>query len=63
MLLNNLFLVGTFPAHVHSVGDHAQTLAVTRLLKKQFPDYKLQIFNRDLVQEFFDAKNTSEVSQ
>jgi len=56
----NLFWVGCFPPHSHSVGDHAQTLAVGNFLVKHFSDYTIKRFYRTEINDFFRHKVQSE---
>lgn len=51
--VKKLFLVGCFSPKWHSVGDHAQTLAVQTFLADHFPDYQVRRFYREEVDEFF----------
>ncbi len=37
--MKRIIWVGVFPPSFHSVGDHAQTLAISKFLKEKFPDY------------------------
>jgi exopolysaccharide biosynthesis predicted pyruvyltransferase EpsI/nitroreductase len=55
-----LFWVGCFGPEMHSVGDHAQTLAVQKFLSDHFSDYKVVRFYRDEVDEFFKCKVKSD---
>ena len=48
-----LFWIGCFPPRVHSVGDHAQTLAVEKFLRENFSDYEIVRFYRTEVKKFF----------
>lgn len=48
-----LFWVGCFPPEVHSVGDHAQTLAVEKFLNNHFSDYNVKRFSRTETDKFF----------
>lgn len=54
--MRNLFWVGCFPSGSHSVGDHAQTLAVEQILKEQFSDYNIKRYSRKEVHQFFQQQ-------
>jgi exopolysaccharide biosynthesis predicted pyruvyltransferase EpsI/nitroreductase len=51
--MHKIFWVGLFPPEVHSVGDHAQTLAVEKFLKTNFSDYEVKRYYRTDVDQFF----------
>jgi exopolysaccharide biosynthesis predicted pyruvyltransferase EpsI len=53
---NKIFWVGCFPPEVHSIGDHAQTLAVQNYLKENFADYEVKRFYRSETKRFFKEK-------
>ena len=55
-----LFWIGCFNPKWHSVGDHAQTLAVQKFLSDHFNDYKVVRFYRDEVDEFFKCEVKSD---
>ena len=48
--------VGCFPPEFHSIGDHAQTLAITQFLEKEFSDYEVNRFYRTELYDFFKTK-------
>lgn len=50
---NKIFWIGCFPPSCHSIGDHAQTLAIQKFLEKEFTDYEIKRFYRDEVDRFF----------
>ncbi|MCW4015904.1 MAG: polysaccharide pyruvyl transferase family protein [Candidatus Bathyarchaeota archaeon] len=51
--MSKIFWIGCFPPSSHSVGDHAQTLAIERLLGEHFSDYEVKRFYRTEAEEFF----------
>ena len=51
--MRKLFWVGLFPPEVHSVGDHAQTLALEKFLAKYFDDFEVKRYYRSEVDRFF----------
>jgi exopolysaccharide biosynthesis predicted pyruvyltransferase EpsI/nitroreductase len=50
--LSSIYWIGCFPPEVHSIGDHAQTLAV----EKCFSDYKVLRYYRNQLQDFYSQK-------
>ncbi|MGD2090793.1 MAG: nitroreductase family protein [Candidatus Aminicenantes bacterium] len=46
-MTHKIFLVGVFSEKMHSVGDHAQTLALTRFFHRHYSDYQLVMVSRD----------------
>ena len=60
MVVNKIFWVGCFPPEWHSVGDHAQTLAVQKFLDEHFSDYEVKRFYRSEVDKFFAQKISNE---
>lgn len=51
-----LFWVNCFPPSFHSVGDHAQTLAIQKFLSDHFSDYQTFRFYRTEIEQFFKEK-------
>jgi len=51
--MRKLFWVGLFPPEVHSIGDHAQTLALEKFLAKYFDDFEVKRYYRSEVDRFF----------
>lgn len=52
--MKKLFWIGTFPDYKPSVGDHAQTLAVQKMLAEQFRDFEVVRFSVDEAKKFLD---------
>lgn len=57
-----LFWVGYFPSNSRSIGDHAQTYAIQKILETQFGDYKVFGFSRTETDKFFKCQiNTNDI--
>lgn len=51
-----ILLVGCFSPQMHSIGDHAQTLALTKFLAKYYSDYSIIRLYRDNINLLADMK-------
>lgn len=59
-LNKKIFWVGCMPPNDRSIGDHAQTLAVSKILKKFFSDYEIKRFYRTELNDFFNSNINTE---
>lgn len=56
LAIKRLFWVGCFPSKIHSIGDHAQTYAIQKMLESKFGDYRIYRFSRTETDKFFKCR-------
>ncbi|HDQ06200.1 MAG TPA: hypothetical protein ENN36_05720 [Candidatus Bathyarchaeota archaeon] len=55
-MFDKIFWVGMSQPQAHGIGDHAQTVAIRKILEKNYPDSEITIIDRSRTEDLFNER-------